>query len=196
MNTAVVVPLKRFDRAKSRLRVNSDIDVSAVVEQLARGVVIASRPRPVVIVSEDQELAPFATSLGAELLLSSSTSLNEAVQAAYESLVGRFDQVVIAHGDLCFPERLGDFVCPPGISLYADHLGRGTNVMVVPVGLNFRFAYGPDSLHRHVEEARRLGIACHVDLASSWRFDVDEPDDLENWRRSDASASAVEAHER
>ena len=180
MNSVVVVPLKRFDRAKSRLRQNRDIDVTFIVEQLARGVILASRPRPVVIVSEDEELAPFAASLDAELLLSTSTSLNEAVQTAYQSLGDRFEQLIIAHGDLRFPEGLGSFELEPGITLIADHFGEGTNVMVIPAKLDFRFAYGPGSLRRHIEEARRVGVAHRVELTSAWRFDVDEPEDLSN----------------
>jgi 2-phospho-L-lactate guanylyltransferase len=178
MSTAVVVPLKRFDRAKSRLRHNHDLDVTAIVEELARGVIVSARPRPVIVVSEDEELAEFATSLDIELMLSSSTTLNEALQTAYRSLSDRFDQLIIAHGDLRSPDGLGNFEPEPGITLFADHHGEGTNVMVIPANLDFHFAYGPGSLVRHLDEARRLGVAHRVDVASPWRFDVDEPDDL------------------
>ncbi len=180
MNTAVVVPLKRFDHAKSRLRHNRELDVTAIVEELARGVILSARPRPVIIVSEDDELAPFAAAFGVELLRSTSTGLNQALQAAYASLGDRFDALIIAHGDLRFPEGLGSFEPEPGITLFADHHGEGTNVMALPVDLDFHFAYGPGSLQRHAREARRLGIEHRIDLASPWRFDVDEPEDLPN----------------
>jgi 2-phospho-L-lactate guanylyltransferase len=180
MNTAVVVPLKRFDRAKSRLRQDLDLDVAAIVEELARGVVLSCWPRPVIIVSEDEDLAAFAASLEVELLLSSSTGLNEALQTAYEMLGDRFDRLIIAHGDLRFPEGLGVFEPEPGITLFGDHHGEGTNVMTLPVGLDFHFAYGPGSLRHHASEARRLDVAHRIDLTSSWRFDVDEPGDLTN----------------
>jgi 2-phospho-L-lactate guanylyltransferase len=180
MSTAVVVPLKRFDRAKSRLRHTRHLDVTSIVEELARGVIVSAQPREVIIVSEDKELSAFATSLGAELLLSTSTSLNAALQSAYESLSHRFDRLIIAHGDLRFPEGLGSFAPDAGITLFADHHGAGTNVMVIPSRLDFRFAYGPHSLQLHADEARRLGVPHRIDLTSLWRFDVDEPDDLKN----------------
>jgi 2-phospho-L-lactate guanylyltransferase len=141
-------------------------------------VIVGARPRPVVIVSEDEELAAFAASLDVELLLSNSTTLNEALQTAYQSLSSRFDQLIIAHGDLMTPDGLGSFEPEAGITLVADHHGEGTNVMVIPTKLDFHFAYGPGSLSRHLDEARRLGVTHRVDLASPWRFDVDEPDDL------------------
>jgi 2-phospho-L-lactate guanylyltransferase len=180
MSTAVVVPLKRFDRAKSRLRHHRDLDVTAIVEELARGVITSARPLPVVIVSEDEELAAFAASLQVELMLSSSTTLNEALQTAYRSLSDRYDRLIIAHGDLLFPDGLGSVEPEPGITLFADHHGEGTNVMVIPANLDFHFAYGPGSLRRHLGEAQRLGVAHRVELTSPWRFDVDEPDDLAN----------------
>jgi 2-phospho-L-lactate/phosphoenolpyruvate guanylyltransferase len=178
MSTAVVIPLKQFSRAKSRLREDGSLDVTAIVEGLARGVVAAARPRPVIIVSEDHDLASFANSLNSDLLLSASTTLNEALQYAYEELSDRFDHLIIAHGDLRFPSGLGSVVPEAGITLYGDHRGEGTNVMALPTKLDFHFAYGPDSLKRHIVEAQRLQIAPRVELHSPWRFDVDEPDDL------------------
>jgi 2-phospho-L-lactate guanylyltransferase (CobY/MobA/RfbA family) len=86
--------------------------------------------------------------------------------------------LIIAHGDLRFPGGLGAVDVESGITLYGDHRGEGTNVMVLPTNLDFRFAYGPNSLARHIEEAQRLRIATRVELESPWRFDVDEPDDL------------------
>lgn len=178
MKNAVVVPLKRFDRAKVRLRRDHDLNVTRIVEDLARGVVLSSRPRPVIIVSEDDELNDFASSLGAETLLTSSANLNEAVQTAYAALADRFDELIIAHGDLLQPSGLGTFQPENGLTFYADHRGEGTNVMVLPTRLPFRFAYGPDSLRRHISEAERLRLVYRVERASAWRFDVDEPEDL------------------
>lgn len=177
MNAAVVVPLKRFDRAKARLRHDGTLDVPRIVEDLARGVILASRPRPVVVVSEDPELGDFALSLGAELLLTSSTNLNEAVRAAYHALGPRFERLIIAHGDLLEPEGLGTFDPECDLTFYGDHRADGTNVMALPTGLDFHFAYGPRSLDRHVREAERLQLPYCVNISSTWRFDVDVPDD-------------------
>jgi 2-phospho-L-lactate guanylyltransferase len=179
MNEAVVIPLKRFDLAKYRLRRDDDLDVTSIAKALALGVIEASAPRPVIVVSEDPDVADFATTLGAEIWHSSANGLNEAVQGAYEGLHGRFERLIVAHGDLRHPAGLGLVDVAAGLTFYADHHGTGTNVVVIPTGLDFRFAYGADSLARHVAEAQRLELTYRVVSDSPWRFDVDERSDLE-----------------
>ena len=180
LNDVVVVPIKHFDVAKERLRLSKVPDVTLLARELATGVLRASTPRPTIVVSESDDVTCFAEELGAEVLRSSVTGLNESVQWSYEVLAPRFGQLIIAHGDLRFPEGLGSFTPKPGITLVADHHGRGTNVLVIPTGLDFHFAYGPGSLERHVREAERLNIDFHVIRDSPWRFDVDEASDLED----------------
>lgn len=180
MNDAVVIPLKPFDLAKARLRRGGARNVAALAEDLARGVVAAAAPRSVIVLSEDPRVTAFARSLGVEVRESRATSLNDAVQGAYADLGTRLDRLIVAHGDLRNPEGIGALDPAPGITLYADHLGVGTNVLVLPTGLDFHFAYGRASLEQHVNEARRLGVVYRVEWSSPWRFDVDELEDLED----------------
>lgn len=177
---AIIVPLKQFDLAKDRLRQGADLDVTALAEELARGVLLKSRPRHVIVLSEHPDVTRFASTVGAEVWSSQATNLNEAVQDAYRGLGGRFERLIIVHGDLRYPEGLGDFVPEPGITIVTDHRDEGTNVLVVPTGLDFHFAYGPQSRFRHVEQANLLGVEYRVVTNSPWRFDVDEPSDLED----------------
>jgi 2-phospho-L-lactate guanylyltransferase len=175
----IVVPIKQFDVAKERLRLGGVAEVSDLARSLARGVLEASSPRHVVVVSESDDVTQFAKEHGAEVLETPSNGLNSAVHSAYESLATRFEEVIIVHGDLRFPEGLGTFLFESGITLVADHLGEGTNVLALPTGLEFHFAYGPGSLERHVEEAKRLGTEFRVITDSPWRFDVDEAGDID-----------------
>jgi 2-phospho-L-lactate guanylyltransferase len=176
---AIVVPLKRFDLAKDRLRQAAKLDVTRLAEDLALGVLRSSSPRHVIVLSESDEISRFADAHGAEAWRSEAQSLNEAVQGAYAALRERFDRLLIVHGDLSHPEGLGRFDPGPGITIVADRHRAGTNVLVVPTDIDFHFAYGPDSLRLHRAEANRLGAACAVLYDSPWRFDVDEPADLE-----------------
>jgi 2-phospho-L-lactate guanylyltransferase len=179
MSEAVVIPLKRFDLAKYRLRRDDDLDVTTIARDLARGVIEASAPRHVIVVSEDRDVADFATAMGAETWHSDVSGLNPAVQGAYRGLEGRFERLIIAHGDLRRPDGLGLVDVTAGLTFYADHHGTGTNVVVIPTGLDFRFAYGVNSLTRHVAEAERLAVTYRIITDSPWRFDVDERSDLE-----------------
>jgi 2-phospho-L-lactate/phosphoenolpyruvate guanylyltransferase len=177
---AIVVPIKRFDVAKERLRQSGVADVTSLARSLAAGVVEASAPRHVVVVSESEDVTQFAEEYGAEALELESTGLNGAMRGAYGALARRFEFLILVHGDLRFPEGLGTFVFEPGITVVTDHHGAGTNVLALPTGLDFQFQYGPGSLSRHVEEAKRLGIDFRVIRDSPWRFDVDEAGDLQD----------------
>jgi 2-phospho-L-lactate guanylyltransferase (CobY/MobA/RfbA family) len=174
----VVVPLKAFDVAKDRLRRGGVGEVSTLARQLAEGVVAASAPRHVIVLSESSDVTAFALEHGAEPLVSDTPSLNASVQHAYGVLASRYDRLIVAHGDLRSPAGLGTFDPSDGVTIVTDHLATGTNVLVVPTGLKFHFYYGANSALLHRGEAERLGVACHVVTDSPWRFDVDEPDDI------------------
>jgi 2-phospho-L-lactate guanylyltransferase (CobY/MobA/RfbA family) len=174
----VVVPLKAFGVAKHRLRRGGVRGVSELAHDLALGVIEGCAPRHVIVLSESSAVSRFALEHGAEALESDAADLNGAVQRAYATLGSRYDQLIIAHGDLRYPSGLGTFSPEVGVTVFADHLGTGTNVMVVPTRLDFRFAYGEHSAQRHHREAQRLGVACRVITDSPWRFDVDEPGDV------------------
>jgi 2-phospho-L-lactate guanylyltransferase len=177
-NDAFLVPLKQFDLAKERLRAGGTNDVTTLARSLAIDVLRSCAPRRVIVVSESESISRFAREQGAEVWHSSATSLNEAVQGAYEGLSERFESLLIVHGDLRSPAGLNSFNPPPGITIVTDHHGRGTNLLALPTGLDFRFAYGIDSAALHLLEAERLGIEVTLIKDSPWRFDVDEPSDL------------------
>jgi 2-phospho-L-lactate guanylyltransferase len=176
---AFVIPLKRFDLAKERLRVSGVASVAELARELATRVITSCAPRHIIVLSESDEISDFALALGCEVVRSDASDLNEAVQRAYGALQERYDRLVIVHGDLRHPEGLGSFDPGDGITIITDHHGRGTNILALPTGLDFHFSYGENSAPLHRREAERLG--CHIEVVtdSPWRFDVDEPDDLD-----------------
>ena len=176
---AIVVPLKRFEVAKGRLRRTNGDNATDIARELARGVLSASFPRTVIVVGEDPSIAAFAAECGAESYESDATDLNEAVTNVYQTLSHRFERLIFVHGDLRHPDGLAEFEPTPGVTVVTDHHGTGTNVLVVPTGLDFYFGYGPGSAQHHVAEALRLGVPVNVVTNSEWRFDVDEASDLD-----------------
>jgi 2-phospho-L-lactate guanylyltransferase len=175
---AFVVPLKRFDLAKERLRLDHVNDVTELAQQLATQVILSCQPRHTIVLSESDEITVFAEALGCEVLQSDATGLNDAVQRAYGALGSRFERLIVVHGDLRDPSGLGNFVPDDDITIVTDHHGLGTNVLALPTRLDFHFAYGANSASLHQREAERLGRHVTVVLDSPWRYDVDEADDL------------------
>lgn len=178
MSLVVIVPLRDFSLAKVRLRDRGVDDVTEIARSLAQGVIGASRPLPTYVVTESDDVERFARELGVEVLRSSEHSLNGATNFAYATLSGDFDQLMIVHGDLKYPEGLATFRPARGVTIVTDDLEEGTNVLVVPSGHDFHFHYGPGSAARHVDEAHRLTLPVTLVTKSPWRFDVDEPSDL------------------
>ena len=174
----VVVPLRSFDSAKSRLRDAGTSDVTGIAEQLARAVLEHCAPLPVVVVCESDDIERFALANGAAVLRSPRAGLNNAVSHAYGELTTFCERVSIVHGDLRFPEGLGGFEPQGTITIVADRHGTGTNILSLPTSLSFRFHYGEASAIHHRHEAERLGVDVTTLTTSPWRFDVDVPEDL------------------
>ncbi len=177
--TAVVVPVRSFDGALSRLA--GVLDRSRrrdLMRELAGRVVAAGRPRPVHVVTDDGEVAGWAESVGASVIEVRGPGLTAAVTAAIERLAAAgVQRAVVAHADLPLVESL-EAAVGPGLTIAPDRHRDGSNVVCVPAGAGFRFSYGPGSFRRHVAEAGRLGLPVTVvdDPALAW--DLDHPDDL------------------
>lgn len=175
---AFVIPLKRFDLAKERLRVSNVDSVTELAQHLATRVIASCAPRPRIVLSESDEISAFALALGCDVLRTDASDLNDAVQRAYGALESRFERLVIVHGDLRDPQGLGTYEPGEGITIVTDHHAKGTNVLTLPTGIDFHFSYGANSAALHRVEAERLGCRVTTVTDSPWRFDVDEPDDL------------------
>ncbi|MGI8756948.1 MAG: hypothetical protein ACR2MB_14040, partial [Acidimicrobiales bacterium] len=91
---------------------------------------------------------------------------------------GGAERVVVAHADLPLATGLAHVIGTDGVVLVPDRHTDGTNVISLPAGSGFVFAYGPGSFARHRGEAKRLGLTVDIrdDLALGW--DVDFPADL------------------
>ncbi|HRX05130.1 MAG: 2-phospho-L-lactate guanylyltransferase [Anaerolineae bacterium] len=59
-----------------------------------------------------------------------------------------------------------------------DGHNSGTNALLVRPPVALQFEFGPDSFHRHCQQAQRLGIAYHVQRSPRLGLDVDLPADL------------------
>ena len=146
---------------------------------MAEQVLTAARPLPVVVVCDDAEVSEWARDLGARALVQRGVGLNGAVNTAFSQLRDEgYRRLVVAHGDLPLATDLGWLAEIEGIVLVPDRHEEGTNVISLPTGCDFRFAYGPGSFARHQQEAQRTGLAWRVVHDAELAWDVDFPADM------------------
>jgi 2-phospho-L-lactate guanylyltransferase len=179
LSAVVLLPIKSFAEAKHRLSPVLDArERSDLARELASRVVRAAHELPVAIVCDDDEVAAWAETVGASVLWRPGVGLNGAVAAGVEALREDYDEVIVAHADLPHARDLTVVRGFAGITLVPDRHRDGTNVICIPSGCGFRFAYGPGSFGRHKDEVARVGLAVRVIADAALAWDIDTPDDL------------------
>ncbi len=176
----MLVPVKSFRAAKGRLADALDAgDRRDLAQRMASAVVAAATPLRAWVVCDDHEVAHWACTVGAGVLWRPVDGLNAAVTAGVDALATRGYRVVaVAHGDLPLAQELAWVTDFDGVTVVPDRRGDGTNVLSVPTGVGYRFAYGPGSADRHRVEAARLGLPIRTVDDERLGWDIDTPDDL------------------
>lgn len=196
VTAAVVVPVKAFHAAKLRLAPALDPAArAALAREMAEKVLAAAAPLPVTVVCEDPDVAAWATAQGVTVEWTPGLGLDGAVQAGVAAVeTTDADRVLVAHADLPLARSLADLAPPTTgplpVTLVPDRRSDGTNVIVIPAGCGFRFAYGPGSFARHQDEATRLGLSLRVVRDPRLGWDVDVPGDLDLPTEAELAASA------
>jgi len=180
VDAAVLIPVKRFRAAKGRLAGLLDVAQRAELARwLAGRVVAAARPLPTFIACDDDDVAAWADSAGAEVLWSPGLGLNGAVDAGRATIAGKgFDHVVIAHSDLPLAHDLGALAIPGAVVLVPDRHRDGTNVTALPVDVSAPASFGGGSFGRHLDLAMASGRPVHVLADVRLALDIDSPDDV------------------
>jgi len=197
MSRWALIPIKGFDRGKSRLsEVLPPPERARLSRDLFEHVVQVLRSCPAVddiaAVSDSRAACEHALRLGVMALSDAdgSQGLAEVVDSALEELERHgATSVMICMGDL--PDlTVQDIVSvarqldESDVVLVPDLLQQGTNVVAVKPATALPSCLGhEDSLQRHRARARELGLSVSVQLSSGIGFDVDRPDDLERLRR-------------
>ena len=181
--TALVVPLRAFDLGMERLAGSLDREErSRLARRLADRVVDAALGLTSAVVSSAPEVVEWAATRGLEVL-EDPGSLDAAAEAGRRwARANGFARIVVAHADLADVTSFDPVARDAAreiVTLVPDHRDDGTPVLSVPVAVDFRFSYGPNSFRRHAAEARRLGVGLRVVRSAALGFDVDTPDDLE-----------------
>lgn len=177
---AVLIPVKAFGEAKGRLHLAlTGSQRAELALAMADRVLAAAAPLPVAVVCDDNDVAAWARARGALVVWEPGRGLNGAVEAGVERLaLSGVEQVTVSHADLPRASSLASVGDAPGITLVPDRFGNGTNVIVVPSQIGFRFSYGPGSFARHQIEAERIGVPVRTLDRPDLAWDIDEPADV------------------
>ena len=194
--TGVAVPIRAFALGKARLADElGPVERAALGRRLADRVIAAAAPHPTVVVSSDADVRAWAEAHGIAVVDDPGT-LDAAAAAGCRALQAQgCTRGIVAHADLprarTFAPVARDASLPI-VVLVPCHRDDGTPVLSVPLDVEFRFAYGPDSFRRHVAVARELGLGVRVVRDDDLAFDVDTPDDLAALVTSDFVPSTAE----
>ncbi len=186
--TAVVIPVRTFEGAKSRLGAVLDAEERRdLVERLLRRTVAAALATPgvtdVVVVSPDPDVLAVASAAGARPLLQRSRGLNPALQEARASvraqrlLVLPADLPAVTAGDLAAVLAAGTAAGVPSVVLAPDRHGRGTNALLLAPPDVIDPAFGGDSRAAHAWLASSADAA-FVEVPGVLELDIDTADDL------------------
>lgn len=188
--TAALIPVKSFRVGKSRLAgALSDAEREDLARTLAAAVVRACAGLSPHVVCEDPDVAAWARSPGADVIVPPTAGLNAVVRHGVKALGGRgHRRVLVAHADLAEPDSLPELDELDGTVLVPDLTLDGTNVVRVDTAAGFRFSYGPNSFARHLSEAERIGGPVHVVRDHGLALDLDDPGDIDAYLERKSTA--------
>jgi 2-phospho-L-lactate guanylyltransferase len=198
VSTTAIVPVKRFDRAKQRLA--NDLGsgsrsalAAAMVADVLRALERAATIEAVLLVSGEPAVRDLVDERHITLLPdanergqsdAASTGLARAAALGY-------DRALLVAGDtpLVQPGEIDTLVNRSiagelDLVVVPDRHDTGTNALLLEPTGGFEPQFGPGSLERHVEQARRRGLRYEIGRIPSLALDVDTGEDLAELRRT------------
>jgi len=193
MNLWTILPVKSLQETKSRLgRILSPAERAELTKGLLEHTLDLLVTVPLIaetaVITQDLIVANMAATFGCQWDAEPvGSGLNGAVTMG-TALAGRngATHCLVLPSDLPFLDgvELREFVrlaatavSRPTLILCSDRQQQGTNGMILPTGLGFRFCYGRNSFQHHQQEAARLGLACQIVHLPSLQFDLDTEQD-------------------
>ncbi len=194
-----VVPVKGFDRGKSRLaRVLGQGARHTLCCRLAERTLEllagAGNVRGVTLVSHDAEAELLAARYGSSFIREEEgAGLNSALAAALSQLqCQKKGPFMVMHADLVYAnkdavERLVDHhleLSEPAVTLVPDYQSRGTNLMLFSGQQEMPFRFGVNSFLAHQKALTEQNLKVDVWRDDRLSFDLDRPIDLARFYRT------------
>ncbi len=149
---------------------------------MAERVLHAADGMAVIVVTDDDDVAVWATAHGASVTRDvDGGGLNGAVRSGIESAVASSaSRVIVIHADIPLAKSLDRFasVAPNQSVIVPDARYDGTNLLSIPTGFDLEFSYGSGSFALHHRALLRAGLDVVVAPDRLLGADVDHPRDL------------------
>lgn len=205
MNLWTVLPVKSLQETKSRLgRVLSLDERGQLTQRLLVRTLALLQTTPYIcetaVISRDANVQAIATQFGCRSAAEEAGSgLNGAAAAgvalaaangATHCLVLPSDLPFLRESELLELVYLAQTaVHHPTLILCSDRQQQGTNAMILPVNLAFRFQYGRNSFQLHQQEASRLNLICQIAQFPGLQFDLDTEQDYDFYTKQQSYAA-------
>ncbi|WP_119072558.1 2-phospho-L-lactate guanylyltransferase [Aggregatilinea lenta] len=196
MTIWAIVPVKPFNRAKSRLAgelapENRELLAESLLRRTLRLLQPLSVVQGILVISRDTKALAIARDLGAQTLQESGTpELNSALYRATRALrawnaegvlVVPADLPLLTAEDIEQMVKLGRYAGT--VVVAPDRHDHGTNLLLVrPPGI-IPYSFGTDSFAVHQRQAAEAGATIHVYRSERAGLDLDTPDDLHHYYR-------------
>lgn len=190
-HVALIVPVRGFDDAKSRLStVLNPAQRRSLAQNCAQAVLTRSAQCSRFVVCDNDEVSQWAELTQATAIRVTSQGLNASLTESIPLIQAQsnIDLFLVTHADLPLSDPLDLLIDsiqsndhePESIIIVPDRHRDGTNVLGIPASLidQWRFQYGLGSFALHVQQAKTTGLPIRVIEDPQIGLDLDTPDDL------------------
>ena len=199
MRTLAILPVKRFELAKTRLGEQLRADQRRrLAEAMVTDVLDALRASPqlaaVAVVTNEPAVVALAHARGASVLADPAESGQSAAALVgiRHALAGGYQRALLVPGDCpgldqqALNTLLERWTSPPAVTIVSDRAGSGTNALLLAPADAIEPAFGPGSFARHRALTQAAGAAWHEELLAGLLLDIDTPEDLDALRSAHA----------
>ena len=188
--TCIIIPVKPFRRAKSRLSpvMSKPIRAATARALLSRTfdtLATCNLQAATCVISRDMTALDLAQRRHAVALAENESGLNTALNQAREwAMLHGAQAILVLPADLplltpsdimTMLELLRE---PRSVVIAPDVRGEGTNALLLRPPDALSFAFGPQSFGEHCAQAETSRLALHVYRSPTMAFDLDTPADL------------------
>jgi 2-phospho-L-lactate guanylyltransferase len=204
MRTLAILPVKRFELAKTRLSEQLQPQqrrtlAQAMVSDVLDALLASEWLEAVLVVTNEASVAELARERGAQVLADPAESGQSAAAliGVAHALAAGYERVLLVPGDCpaldtgALRTLLERPLQPPAVTIVSDRAGSGTNALLLAPPDAIEPGFGPDSFARHRDRSEQAQANWHSEPLAALLLDIDTPEDLALLRSSHAGPATA-----